>query len=772
MEHYLLEVSRVVWQQEGEQGYHAPYYLTKCSSAALRTKLSLSPQLEYKYLINPDPKMAKGFQKEWEEVIEKMGTMLGCAKDGEEAVAVWKVVAAVLHLGQITFDELPAAGKHEAGSKISDEAEAELAIVAELLGISAEDLRTALTTKTIMKNMEPRTLRESSLARDALAKALYSRLFNVIIYAVNEALSGMSTAPGRDLFIGMLDIFGSEVLMVNGFEQLLINYANDKLQYFFTQTTISHVIKEYEAEGVAGNYLKAIRDIAPTLKMVEGEVIQVPGKAGLGSREERSQCLLSILDDDTRQSDRAQARMTGGSRDDKLLAKILDKLSKSAGFIPLEGPGLTKRKIPDVTIRGEKYKVSFLIAHFGAEVPYCTQGFAEKNADPLDKTLLNLMQTCHESLQNTPFIKQLFEQPAPGGRSLAFKFRDEMERLLSTLQKCGGHFIRCIKPNNERKPFMLDPATCTPQLESCGVKEAAEVAQAGFPKSMTLRDFINVTLKPCAIKSAEWGRLSEEKRGKLCKAVARRVLRATPDMDFVIGKTKIYFRHGGWEKCATRLSTLDKVIGKPGERTASGRFVPPTGLRSYLLRIRQNAMVQQIKLEMRDQAKRQARQAALKRQASMARGAAAAEAERLEKEREAAISKRIEAAVSKALILAAEKAEVQLSEAVAQASESAQGALEAMLVQKNAELEELTEQALKPMKVKLDQLQMNNAELLRNNEELEEFKQEADFVVTELAACKAENAKYRTENTQLRNILAQVLEETKKYLGEQPQNTS
>jgi hypothetical protein len=132
----------------------------------------------------------------------------------------------------------------------------------------------------------------------------------------------------------------------------------------------------------------------------------------------------------------------------------------------------------DKVIKGKKYPVAFAIRHFGTVVPYCIDGFCDKNADPLDKVMLELMQLCHDSDKATDFSRRLFEQPSSDRRSLAFKFRDEMDRLVQTLEKCSGHFVRCIKPNDERKAFVLDPKTCTPQLQSCGVLEAAKVAQA------------------------------------------------------------------------------------------------------------------------------------------------------------------------------------------------------------------------------------------------------------------------------------------------------
>ena len=175
-------------QHSGEQGYHINYYLTMCVPDALRATLGLQ-QDGYSYLIPPDANLVPKFASEWEQCQQSLATMLGCGVDSPEVVAVWKVAAAVLHLGQVDFEE----ARGEMGEPKTDFAEssaATAALVASLLGIDLDSLRNALVTRKIMRQTPPRSSTEAKKARDALARTVYKYLFNVIVGIVNHALNG------------------------------------------------------------------------------------------------------------------------------------------------------------------------------------------------------------------------------------------------------------------------------------------------------------------------------------------------------------------------------------------------------------------------------------------------------------------------------------------------------------------------------------------------------------------------------------------------------
>lgn len=205
-------------QHTGEQAYHINYYLTMCASDTLRDTVGLQRD-GYKYVIAPDDHLAAKFPKEWEDCQQSLATMLGCTPESPEVFAVWKVAAAVLHLGQVEFDEIKGE-KGDTQTDISEGSKATASRVADLLGIDLETLRGALVTRLIMSQRPPRTKTEAGNARDALARTIYKYLFNVLVTIINQALIGDGAGQTSDLFLGMLDIFGSEVLSVNSFEQV------------------------------------------------------------------------------------------------------------------------------------------------------------------------------------------------------------------------------------------------------------------------------------------------------------------------------------------------------------------------------------------------------------------------------------------------------------------------------------------------------------------------------------------------------------------------
>jgi len=467
------------------------------------------------------------------------------------------------------------------------------------------------------------------------------------------------------------------------------------------------------------------------------------------TRAEHSDCLLSLLDDDTRYSERAQARAGGGTRDEKLLAKVRDKLGKREGFYDV-GEKWTHKGQPtfeDKVIKGKKHVVAFAIKHFGATVPYCVDGFCDKNADPLDKQLLELMQICHDAPDATSFTRRLFEQPSSDRRSLAFKFRDEMGRLVDTLQKCSGHFVRCIKPNDERRPFVLDPATCTPQLQSCGVLEAARVAQAGFPKRIPYREFVHLFLKPNALRNASWDRLKDTQRAQLAKVIARKVLRVHEGADFVLGRTKVFLRRGVWEKCTQRQAALEAVIGRAPERTESGQFVSATGLRQWRLKHWLGVVVKTVELNLKDVVKRRVLQEQLaQRQSEEEARKLAAEKERAEQE-----ERRTAAKVKDAVARVEEAALQNLQAELASAREAKEAEIEKVRFEMQVQLTELTEKALAPATARCVQLEHEIADLKARNEELHEAK--------EAQEAKAE---------EMQQLLAQVAGLTVKFAGATP----
>ena len=229
--HYLLEKSRVTLQMAGEQAFHAFYLLCAGAPSEMRTRLHLgdgaTAHERFGFLQEPSAALAATFQASFDETTDALRTLAsgtGAADAEVEAMVEghWRTCAAILHLGEIRFDALETRSADPA-SVVSDSCAPAVAFAADLLGCTGSDLVWALTHRKIRGVPSPRTPREASVTRDTLAKAVYERNFDAIVKRVNTALvddGKRAAAPHKELFIGLLDIFGSEIFPTNGFEQV------------------------------------------------------------------------------------------------------------------------------------------------------------------------------------------------------------------------------------------------------------------------------------------------------------------------------------------------------------------------------------------------------------------------------------------------------------------------------------------------------------------------------------------------------------------------
>ena len=500
VERYLLEKSRVVAQDQGERSFHVLYQLCEGADDAQRRTLRL-------------PASAAGFASlarggcltvdgvddaaEFEVMAAALrGVLGGCSANARSAAtadravallaaeggerALWQCLAASLHLGDVSFlsdeEDARSGGGNPAVLDAADDghAAAALAAAAALLAVDAAALQRALTKRTLQAGTELCELRksvaEATASRDALAKAVYERLFDGLIAAINDGLAegGIRGDRGRQAtgssggggggFIGLLDIFGNEVFEVNGFEQLLINFANEKLQQYFTATAIAHVQAEYAAEGLPWTKVEYV-DNSAVVALLDGAPLSV----------------LTALDDQCLQA---------GATDATFVALVLGSLSAH--------PALETARFGSDS--------GFVIRHYAAPVTYSVgTSFLLKNKDALFVELPELMR---QSM--LPLVRELFAEgrqqpagagggatggggvpagPTAGGRrrarpkatqfvSVSSQFRDSMARLGATLEASQCHFVRCIKPNDERRAFTLVPSVALTQLRSCGVLEA------------------------------------------------------------------------------------------------------------------------------------------------------------------------------------------------------------------------------------------------------------------------------------------------------------
>ncbi|KAL3084116.1 hypothetical protein niasHT_033220 [Heterodera trifolii] len=354
---------------------------------------------------------------------------------------------------------------------------AEVEAVAELLGIRANALVDALTQPSIrvgdalIRRSQP--LRKTLCAAQSLAKCVYERLFSWVLSKCNSAIrrgrkgsdQSDETDRGREAngMVGVLDMAGFEIMPCNSFEQLCINYTNERLQQFFNEFMFIREQEEYLREGISWEFVKDFgRDLQPTIDLIEKP---------LG--------ILSLLQE--------ECIVPNGS-DQSLLDKFVLRLSSAS-------PGATFFKAKQSNRVPSPHH--FTIAHYAGPVGYSVDGWLEKNRDAVDGALLELLATSSHSLASQLFARResAVKGSSPRGSAMAqatisHVYREQLTALLRTLRNTQAHFIRCIVPNQQRQPFVMDGPLVMHQLRCNGVLEGIRICRQGYPNRILFAPFL------------------------------------------------------------------------------------------------------------------------------------------------------------------------------------------------------------------------------------------------------------------------------------------
>ncbi|XP_032906320.1 unconventional myosin-Va isoform X4 [Amblyraja radiata] len=514
MRTYLLEKSRVVFQAEDERNYHILYQLCASKHLPEFKDLRLGHAQNFNYTNFGGSPVIEGI----DDAKEMMNTRHACTLLGineSHQMGIFRVVAAVLHLGNVTIK----ANDRDAENCFIPPKTEHLIIFCELLGVDYEQMAHWLCHRKIITGSEtyikPMPKVQAINARDALAKHIYASVFNWIVHHVNRALRA---SVKQHSFIGVLDIYGFETFEINSFEQFCINYANEKLQQQFNMHVFKLEQEEYMKEEIPWTLID-FYDNQPCINLIE---------AKLG--------ILDLLDE--------ECKMPKGS-DDTWAQKLYNThLNKCALF---QKPRMSNR--------------AFIIKHFADQVEYQCEGFLEKNKDTVyeeqitvlkaSKKLTLLAELFQDEKQvssptdgRPPFARATVKSAKPRAlqpnkehkKSVGHQFRNSLHLLMETLNATTPHYVRCIKPNDDKLAFTFDPKRAVQQLRACGVLETIRISAAGFPSRWTYQEFFNryrVLMKQKDV-------LSDKKL--TCKNVLEKLIKDQDKYQF--GKTKIFFRAG------------------------------------------------------------------------------------------------------------------------------------------------------------------------------------------------------------------------------------
>nr|XP_061790615.1 unconventional myosin-Vb [Nerophis lumbriciformis] len=535
MSTYLLEKSRVVFQAAAERNYHIFYQLCASRQLPEMRSLKLATPEHFRYTNQGgDANIGTDDVMEMERTRNAF-TILGMLPN--QQMELFRILAAVLHLGNVMIQ---GSGRSSDRSYI-DADDSSLAIFSKLLGVEAAHMahwlchrKLALAGDTLVK---PMTSQEAAEARDALAKHIYEQTFKWTVHRLNSALR--SQAGRAKTFIGVLDIYGFETFERNSFEQFCINYANEKLQQQFNRHVFHLEQEEYEREELTWSRIE-FSDNQQCIHLIEGP---------LG--------LLDLLDE--------ECRMPKGS-DDSWVQKLYDQHLANRGHPHFRKPRMSNS--------------AFIILHFADAVQYECGGFLDKNRDTVFEELVNILRASQSDL-----VVELFQQQGKGpsmangsvhvGRrahrehklTVGFQFRQSLQMLMDTLNSTTPHYVRCIKPNDLKEPFMFDPKRTVQQLRACGVLETIRISAAGFPSRWTYEEFF--------IRYRVLLRMSQ------CREEARVACRQAlphliPDSDqYVFGKTKVFFRAG-------QVALLERLRA---EKLRTAAVILQSWVRGWLTRI-------------------------------------------------------------------------------------------------------------------------------------------------------------------------------------------
>ncbi|VAH16740.1 unnamed protein product [Triticum turgidum subsp. durum] len=488
---YLLERSRVCQISDPERNYHC-FYMLCAAPPEDRERYKLGDASLFHYLNQSNCIKLDGMDDSSEYIATRRAMdIVGISSDEQDAI--FRVVAAILHLGNVEFSE-----GSEADSSVpkDDKSQFHLRTAAELFMCDEKSLEESLCKRvmvtrgeSIVRNLDSRA---AALSRDALARMVYSRLFDWLVNKINTTIG---QDPTSKLLIGVLDIYGFESFKTNSFEQFCINLTNEKLQQHFNQHVFKMEQEEYTKEEIDWSYIQFV-DNQEILDLIEKK----PGG------------IIALLD---------ETCMLRNSNHETFAEKLYQKFK--------DNPHFSRPKFS---------RSDFTIHHYAGNVTYQTDLFLDKNIDYAVNEHQDLL---HAS--TSPFVSSLFppsEESTKSNKSTKFtsigsSFKQQLQGLLETLSSTEPHYMRCIKPNNVLKPAIFENSNVLQQLRCGGVLEAIRISCLGYPTRRTFEEFVD---RFSVLRPEVLGLCYDE------VTATNMVLEKVNLTGYQLGKTKVFLRAG------------------------------------------------------------------------------------------------------------------------------------------------------------------------------------------------------------------------------------
>lgn len=500
-----MEKSRAIRQAKDERTFHIFYQLLAGATPEQREKFILDDVKTYAFLSNGGlPVPGVDDYAEYQATVKSMNIM-GMTQD--DFNSIFRIVSAVLLFGSMKFKQ----ERSNDQATLPDNTVAQK--IAHLLGLNVTDMTRAFLTPRIKVGRDfvtkAQTKEQVEFAVEAIAKACYERMFKWLVNRINRSLD--RTKRQGASFIGILDMAGFEIFELNSFEQLCINYTNEKLQQLFNHTMFILEQEEYQREGIEWKFIDFGLDLQPTI-----DLIDKPGG------------IMALLDEEC---------WFPKATDKSFVEKLLSAHSMHPKFMKTDFRGVA----------------DYAIIHYAGKVDYSATKWLMKNMDPLNENIVSLLQTSQD-----PFVINIWKDAEIVGmaqqaltdttfgartrkgmfRTVSHLYKEQLAKLMDTLRNTNPNFVRCIIPNHEKRAGKIDAALVLDQLRCNGVLEGIRICRQGFPNRIPFQEFRQryELLTPNVIPKGFMD-------GK--KACEKMIQALELDQNlFRVGQSKIFFRAG------------------------------------------------------------------------------------------------------------------------------------------------------------------------------------------------------------------------------------